>query len=227
MATTAIPSDIANIAGPILFADFIHWGFFGILTVQVYLYCYAFPRDSTAFKALVYSIYLAETAQALLLTHDAVIMYARHFGDVSALDAVETAWLAIPVLSGIVSCAVQLCYTYRIYILSKSKPLAFGISVIAATQAVAGIVGGVQAHRAAKYSSVNSKAFVAITIWLGGSALCDLAIAASMTVLLRRSDSGMRATHALLSKIIRLIIETGSLTSAPSNIRICHRLEPY
>ncbi|EJD01895.1 uncharacterized protein FOMMEDRAFT_141125 [Fomitiporia mediterranea MF3/22] len=213
MATPAIPPDIAKIAGPILLADFIHWGLFGILTVQVYLYHLAFPRDSTPFKALVYIIYLIEIAQTLLLTHDAFYMYARHFGDVSALDSVQTGWLAVPVLSGIVSCAVQLCYTYRIYVLSKSKALTLGISVIALTQAVAGIIGGAQAHLAAKYSLVNSKAFVAITIWLSGSALCDLVIAASMTVLLKRGDSGIRATHALISKLIRLIIETGSLTA--------------
>ncbi|EJD01886.1 uncharacterized protein FOMMEDRAFT_86787, partial [Fomitiporia mediterranea MF3/22] len=196
-----------------LLADFFHWGLFGILTVQVYLYHLAFPRDRIAFKALVYTIYLAEVAQTFLVTHDAFFMYAQKYGHVDALDAVQTSWLAIPVLCGIGPCAAQLSYTYRIFILSRSKLLTFGISVIALTQATAGIAAGIQAHRAATYVLVESKAFIATTIWFSGSALCDFTIAASMTVLLRRCDSGTHATHALVSKLIRLIIKTGTLTA--------------
>ncbi|EJD00212.1 uncharacterized protein FOMMEDRAFT_170199 [Fomitiporia mediterranea MF3/22] len=237
MSTEEIPPNIAALAAPLLLGDFFHWGLFGILTVQVYIYYLAFPKDRTAFKCLVYGLYTVDMAQTLIVTHDAFFSYAKGFGSLSALDAMQTGWLAVPVLSGIVSCTVQLCYTYRIYVLSKSKVLVIGISALAVTQGSAAIAEGVQAFEAGRFSTLASKAFASTTVWLAGSAACDLIIAASMTFLvsghslalhyfmlkreqLRRKDSGMNATHALLSRLIRLIIETGCLTATMALVEL-------
>jgi len=51
-------------------------------------------------------------------------------------------------------------------------------------------------------------------LWLGGAALSDFIIAVSTTYYLWRNDTGFRETHLLIVKLIRLTIETGSLTAA-------------
>lgn len=46
-------------------------------------------------------------------------------------------------------------------------------------------------------------------VWLGGTALCDVILAGSMIYYLHKSQTGFRATTTLLSKFIRITIETG------------------
>lgn len=46
-------------------------------------------------------------------------------------------------------------------------------------------------------------------IWLGGSALCDSILAACMIYYLQRAKTGFRTTTTLLSKFIRITVETG------------------
>lgn len=65
------------------------------------MYYMAFPNDRRAFKCLIYGIYMVDTAQTLILTHDAYNTFAKGFGDLSALDAMQNGWFYAPVLSGI------------------------------------------------------------------------------------------------------------------------------
>ena len=65
------------------------------------LYYIAFPRDGWGPKALVYSVYLLETAQTVLLTYDIYDTYVRHFGDADVLNSVKHEWISIPILSSI------------------------------------------------------------------------------------------------------------------------------
>lgn len=46
-------------------------------------------------------------------------------------------------------------------------------------------------------------------VWLGGTALCDVILAGSMIYYLHKSQTGFRATTTLLSKFIRITVETG------------------
>lgn len=48
-----------------------------------------------------------------------------------------------------------------------------------------------------------------LQVWLGGTALCDVILTGCMIYYLRRSKTGFRATTTLLSKIIRITLETG------------------
>ncbi|EJD00216.1 uncharacterized protein FOMMEDRAFT_22670 [Fomitiporia mediterranea MF3/22] len=218
MSAPGIPPDIASIAAPVLLGYLFNWGLYGILTMQVYVYYLAFPNDKLWFKCVVYGLYIMDTLQSILVAHDAFNGYAKGFGDLTALGSIQMEWLATPILTGLASFTVQLCYTYRIYVLSRSKILCGVISAIALTQAIASIVTGVQALQAGEIAALASEAFVATSIWLSGSALCDVLIAVSMTFLLARKDTGMVATHASLTKLIRLVVETGSLTATTAII---------
>ncbi|EKM52279.1 uncharacterized protein PHACADRAFT_100484, partial [Phanerochaete carnosa HHB-10118-sp] len=107
-----------------------NWCLHGALSVQVYLFYLSFPKDRTVTKALVYSVYLVECAQTLLVTHDAFNTYALHFGDIAVLESAQLEWLAVPIMSGVVSCAVQMFYAYRASVLSSSKLLGLCIAFV-------------------------------------------------------------------------------------------------
>jgi len=46
------PSTAQFLAGPTIIGNFINWGLFGVLCLQIYLYYCAFPKDKASVKAI-------------------------------------------------------------------------------------------------------------------------------------------------------------------------------
>ncbi|KAG7091711.1 hypothetical protein E1B28_008112 [Marasmius oreades] len=153
--------------------------------------------------------------QTLMVAHDAMQTFGYGFGDLDAVDSVQTIWFHSGVLSGIIACVIQNYFAYRIYILSHSKIIPAVVSLLAWTQCVAAIAMSVMAETNGSTSKVAiDKTMLPIAVlWLGGSALCDILIALTMTYMLSGYDGGFRKTQDRINQIIRLTMETGSLTA--------------
>ncbi|PBK82097.1 hypothetical protein ARMGADRAFT_741851 [Armillaria gallica] len=217
------PSDLYRTTGPLLIARFLGLMLYGILCHQVYIYYMSFPNDNLTSKTVVYLLWLAETVQIVSNTIDTFDMFCTNFGNVSGLDDIRLIWFNINILCGFVGCIAQLFYTWRMYKFSKkARWLCIILSVIAFTQFGASICCGIEVRNSGHYSNVqyNSKIKVAATIWLSGSFLCDTSIALSMTYFLRRSQTGLKSTRILLSRLIRLSIETGTATAVIAAVHL-------
>ncbi|KIP04366.1 hypothetical protein PHLGIDRAFT_199838 [Phlebiopsis gigantea 11061_1 CR5-6] len=119
-------------AAPRFLACLLNWGLYGALSVQVYWYYIAFPNDRWFPKTLVYSVYALDTAQTIIVTNDVFNVYAKNFGNTVMLDSIGTEWLAVPILTSIVSCTVQMYYGFRLKILSRSRVLMAVVYVVCA-----------------------------------------------------------------------------------------------
>ncbi|KAK0241168.1 hypothetical protein EDD85DRAFT_992751 [Armillaria nabsnona] len=195
-------------------AYLLHWGLFGTLSVQLYLYYLAFPKDRIFTKCLVYGIYIVEFVQMMFVTHDVLAMFGYGFGDLEALTRMDFNWLVVPVMGGVVACVGQVFYAYRIFILSSSRIVPPFVTCVSSTSSVAAILTGVYAFEAGDITKLNNrKTSIAIGIWCGGSALCDVIIAICMTYYLTHRNTSLRHTRILVTKLIRLTIETGSMTA--------------
>ncbi|KAK0486436.1 hypothetical protein IW261DRAFT_1559835 [Armillaria novae-zelandiae] len=204
---------IARVTGPIVVASWLHWGLFGTLSVQLYLYYLAFPNDKKFTKYLVYGVYVVELAQTILASHDAFGLFGYDFGNFEAVTEVRLNWLTIPIMSASSACVGQIFYAYRIFMLSKSRIVPIFVICVSLTSSVAAIITGVYSCQAGNYLELyNQKTNIAI--WCGGSALCDVIIAICMTHYLLRSNTGFHQTQILVTKLIRLVIETGTVTAA-------------
>ncbi|KAK0212248.1 hypothetical protein DFS33DRAFT_1482182 [Desarmillaria ectypa] len=205
---------VVRLSGPVIVACLLHWGLFGTLSVQLYLYYLAFPNDRQFTKCLVYAIYIVEVVQTILVAHDTFATFGYGFGDMDALIGMHFDWLTVPIMSGVAACVGQVFYAYRIFILSKSRIVPIFVTCVSLTSSVAAIITGVYCFQAGSIIKLNNwKTSIAIGIWCGTSALCDIVIASCMTYYLMRSDTGFRRTHLLVIKLIRLTIETGSVTA--------------
>ncbi|KAK0241066.1 hypothetical protein EDD85DRAFT_388161 [Armillaria nabsnona] len=205
---------IEQLSGPLIVASLLHWGLFGTLSVQLYLYYLAFPNDKKFIKYLVYGIYIVEFVQTILASHDAFATFGYGFGDLDALTDVHFYWLIVPIMSAVIACVGQVFYAYRIFILSKSRIVPIFVICVSLTSFVAGIIGGIYGFQAGNITKLNNrKTSTVFVIWCGGSALCDIVIAICMTYYLMRSNTSFRQTRIIVTKLIRLIIETGSITA--------------
>ncbi|KAJ7731354.1 hypothetical protein B0H16DRAFT_203023 [Mycena metata] len=210
---------IVEVSGPLLLAFSLHWALFAVLTVQLYLYYQAFPNDRVFTKGLVYTVYCLSLVSVILSTIDAFSTFGYGFGDPSALNTAHFAWLVGPVFTGMVACIVQSFYAFRLYRLCNSR-IVPAILVFAALGLCAiGISDGVSDHKASRTNLAKLKfnfpaiATITTVLFLVGTALVDITIAGCMTYYLTKNDTGFRRTHALVTKLIRLSIETGVITA--------------
>ncbi|KAK0241103.1 hypothetical protein EDD85DRAFT_948199 [Armillaria nabsnona] len=192
----------------------LNWGLFGTLSVQLYLYYLAFPTDRQPIKYLVYGVYIVEFVQTMLITNDAFARFGYGFGELEALTAVHFSWLVVPVMGAIAASVGQGFYAYRIYILSRSRIVPAFVICVSLTSFVAAIIAGVLVFKASDITKLNDRATsISLGISCAGYALCDIVIAICMTYILTRRNTSFPQTRILITKLIRLTIETGSLTT--------------
>ncbi|KAK0498681.1 hypothetical protein EDD18DRAFT_1375594 [Armillaria luteobubalina] len=205
---------IAELSGPLIVGFLLNWGLLGTLSVQLYLYYLAFPNDRRFIKYLVYGIYVIEFAQTMFATHDAFATFGYGFGDMDVLDRLNFSWLAVPVMSAVAAGVGQVFYAYRIFIVSNSRIIPIFIICISLTSSVAALITGVYSFRAGDLTGMdNQRMYIIAGIWCGASALCDILIAICMTYYLMHRTTNFRRTRILVTNIIRLTIETGSVTA--------------
>ncbi|PBK84786.1 hypothetical protein ARMGADRAFT_1018454 [Armillaria gallica] len=206
---------IAELSGPLIVGSLLNWGLFGTLSVQLYLYYLAFPNDKRFIKYLVYGIYGIEFVQTMLMSHDVFATFGYDFGDMDTLTTSQlSSRFTLPIISAVAAGVGHVFYAYRIFILSKSRIIPIFIICISSINSVASIFTGIYVFQASTDTKLNTqKTHIAAGIWCGGSALCDILIAICMTYYLMRSTTNFRRTRMLVTKIIRLTIETGSVTA--------------
>ncbi|KAK0502467.1 hypothetical protein EDD18DRAFT_692431 [Armillaria luteobubalina] len=210
------PTEVYELTGPRLIGCFLSLVLYGILCDQVYIYYISFPKDNQASKMVVYLLWVSESVQTAMIIYYTFNTFCYEFGNLAGLDEVDTAWFTVPVMSGFVGCIAQLFYAWRMYKFNKkARWLCITLSMIAFIQISAAICCGIQVRNSGHYSKIqnNSGIKATVIIWLGGSVLCDTAIALCMIYLLCRAQTGLKSTRVLLSRLIRLTIETGTATA--------------
>ncbi|ESK85802.1 hypothetical protein Moror_2415 [Moniliophthora roreri MCA 2997] len=206
----------SSMAGPLVIGGMFLHILFGLLTVQVYLYHLAFPRDKVWMKLMVYGVYLVLLAQDVFITYDA---YQR---ETIQQAGAGLGWFFVPVLGGIVGFVVQAFYAWRIYKLSERRVVTVLLALIAFVSNIAAIISAGFGSRARSVAELNSSRGLRIcsTVWYIGSAVCDILIAGYMIHLLTRNGGPVGNIRMVVRRIIRLTIETNSLTAGVAVITV-------
>ncbi|KAF8909736.1 hypothetical protein CPB84DRAFT_1821715 [Gymnopilus junonius] len=218
----SLPDNVGTQTGPRIIGYLLHYGLFGVLCTQVYLYFLAFPNDPLRNKIFVYTVFLLEILQTVSISRSAFYVFVTGYGNFAFYDRVELAWLDVPIVSGIVAFMAEGFYAYRISILSRSNWIAGVILVLACVQLGGAIGAAVVLKRAVLFSQLLGPHFtIAASVWNGGSALCDVIIAVCMTYYLSRHKAqSVRGTQVLLTRIITLVIETGTATATIATLNL-------
>ncbi|KAK7050489.1 putative transmembrane protein [Favolaschia claudopus] len=206
--------DIIWLAGPRLVGLIFNWGLLGVLTTQIYIYHINFPKDRRHLKILVYIVYILDWIQTCSATYDAFQWFVYGWGSIPALYNLFTGFLNVPILSSMIGSLVQIYFGWRIWILSRSATTFSLISLLSLLQLGAGGVVAYHIYTDASEVTRSVGLVRAVGIRLGGSAAVDTLIAVSMTYFLLRSrGQALSHTNTILTRLIRLTIETGTATA--------------
>ncbi|KAH9838039.1 uncharacterized protein C8Q71DRAFT_574976 [Rhodofomes roseus] len=211
---------LATQSGPALLGCFMDWALLGVLNVQVYLYHVNVSCDPLFLQILVYVVFILEWLQSINLTSMAWQVFVVDYGQGDALSTIHVGWMPLPILCSVISLITQLFFAWRICMLSKSTRIVSGIILLALVQTVCGFLVGIKLKDGSASSQfLSSKATLIVTsLWMAGSAFVDILIAVVMTILMIKRKTGIAATDRIINKIIRLVVETGSLTASVATV---------
>lgn len=208
---------VSPLLSSLLLSYLFTYGLQGILIVQVYHYFISFPSDRLFWKILVYVVLFAELLQTVLASIDAFHIFSSGWGKFQLLDDLNLLFLT-PIISASLGLICHCVFAYRLYTFSKSKIVCIFVVFLALLACGSGLAFGIILKISGSLSKVvHAKSiYLVCGLWNGCGAGCDVAIAALMTFYLSRSSTGYKTTDVLLTRIIRLTIETGLFTATAS-----------
>jgi len=217
-----LPPLVPETLAPYVMGYQFNWALFGVLTTQVYIYQTSSFQDGWALHLVVWFSYLLECFQIAMATHDSYEQLAVSWGQPALLHNGWFVWLTMPICTAITSLIAQCFYAWRIYILSDSSILTGAIVLLSFMQSGAGLASGIESALldGKDTSNITTNTSTVVTVWLTGTAACDILIFTAMAYCLSRSRTGFKGTDKLLNKIILLVIETGLATAVVAVIEL-------
>ncbi|KAF9064885.1 hypothetical protein BDP27DRAFT_1425391 [Rhodocollybia butyracea] len=224
--------------GPMFIGFIFNLTLLGILISQTHLYMTTFKKDKLWMKLLVYILFLINLSHSVFLAEYLYDSLIYHFDDPDFLSRAN--WVFAIVLSitldaaltGIIAFCVQLFFTWRARILTKSYWMTIPILLLS----LAGVVGSIGSTVNIKFHPdfVDFVAFKPwVIVWLLTDSVADIFITLVLVLHLlgyeflrgvisawsdirniqRRHKSGFKASDQLVNRIILLTVQTGMLTT--------------
>ncbi|THV04740.1 hypothetical protein K435DRAFT_850589 [Dendrothele bispora CBS 962.96] len=221
MATPA-PPPLVELTGPIFIGAILNWALLGTLTLQVYIYSLESKKDRKIIKATVYSLFVIDLLQTGLATDYA--WKTLVFFDPNVLLDVPRSSLSLSFVNPVISAIVQIFFAWRIWYLNQSKwarvfPIL--IVLVALMQAISAIVASIRFTLTSDIAQL-AKLRDGFTVWLVGTFVADVLIAACMVYVLRKAQQRAFSlrSETILTRLLMNAVNTGAVTAVGAGIEL-------
>jgi hypothetical protein len=204
--------DIRLQYGPMLLGVFMNMILYGVLILQTYHYYLTYPKDKIWIKFLVLYLFIVESVNTGC---DMYIIYQpliERFGLPEATKYFPTLFAAEPITIVAVSTPIQLFLAWRVWLFTKSKILPVIISIFSLVSLAGGIwttYGVIHVRLFIRKPELHTPAL----IWFLTACAADVLITVVLVIALNKKKTGFVATDDVISKIIRMTVQTGLLTT--------------
>ncbi|KAJ7230023.1 hypothetical protein GGX14DRAFT_581925 [Mycena pura] len=181
----------------------------------LFIYYKRYKRDRNWFRYLALFLLIVETVDVVLdinLIYEPLV--SRWGTELCALRSAASPDIqpGNPTALVAISTPIQLFVAWRIKILTQSYVFPALITLLALISFGGGLLVTIQVSLHPDYADfAHFRPFV-IT-WLAASAVCDLVLSAALIYTLRSRKGGARTTDQHLDRIIRLTVQTGSIST--------------
>lgn len=162
-------------------------------------------------------LFLADTLNSVLDCHFVYVYLISNFGNVTQASRAVHTFSSDPILTSVIALMAQSFFAWRIYKLTQqwwtSAAIIFigGLSLLAAIGTTVGVEIVVEFAKFQKFQ-------VAVIIWLACAAVADGIITTALILTLNKSRTGFSQTDDVITKLIRLTLQTGLLTASVATI---------
>ncbi|CAE6491985.1 unnamed protein product [Rhizoctonia solani] len=220
MSAANPPQEVINYAfGPFVTGVMLQQLFLGVFCVQVYDYWRMFPTDSPFNRSVVATLTFTTILQGVM---DYINLYRNsvtHYGNFAKFDEQDWSLFWEIGVTAIIGTIAQVFFLERYYRATKNKFVYVVIGAIIATSLGFGIASSIEFQRIVNLSAVPTIP-IPIVGWLTLTAILDVLISAVLIYSLLRVRTPFRRTEAIITKIIRVAMETSSLTASIAVINL-------
>ncbi|KAF7325183.1 hypothetical protein MKEN_00562400 [Mycena kentingensis (nom. inval.)] len=197
---------------PMLIGVFLSTIFYGVMSVQMFVYYQTYKRDIPWIRYFVLYLFPAESAGLFFqlgIVYEPLIL---RYGQPRALIFSPLLLPGDAISIVLVSTPIQIFTAWRIRVITGSRILLAFLSLFAVVSFAGGLGVTVFAATRNQYRQFQSFSGV-VAMWLASSAVCDILIAGILTYSLTRRKTGFTAVDGQINRIIRLTVQTGAITA--------------
>lgn len=206
-------ADIRNSLGVAFIGLLISTTLYGLTILQTWVYFWNYgKRDPKALKLFIIFITVTDTINIILAAYTIYWYLVLNFGDVESLDYVLWVLSAQTAISAVALASLHIFYARRVYIVSQSIICPILIVVLVAFSFSFGMLSVAKEFAIKRFSRFNTVRWIPC-VGLGGVAVTELLIAASMCWSLYRKRTGFGRSDSIVMTLIAYTINTGLLTS--------------
>ncbi|KAJ7691438.1 hypothetical protein B0H17DRAFT_1201082 [Mycena rosella] len=198
--------------GPLLIGVLLNMTLYGVMATQMLTYYQRYANDFAWIRYFMLYLFIVESTVVIVQVG---IIFQPLIIDYGALKALVFAPKMLPgdsFLIAIVSGPIQMFAAWRIKVITESYIIPAFVSLLALASGSSGIAMFVTVLQTPEFRDFDKFKTVA-TMWLVCSAACDILIAGGMSYALLTRKTGFSMIDGHINQIVRLTIETGSLTA--------------
>ncbi|KAH7907171.1 hypothetical protein BJ138DRAFT_1093049 [Hygrophoropsis aurantiaca] len=186
---------------------------YGMICMQTFFYFQNYPDDRRGIKVLVGCIWILETAHTALSIHFIEFYLIMNFSDSTTLEYAVWSMPATYFIGFFIAYAVNLCFIWRIWLLSKKRWIGICLVILATIRLGFGLGNCSLSFRYSAWKEFRAHVFpTMVTGWVI-SAVVDTLIASSLCYYLHKRRTGMKRTDSIINRLLLYSINTGAITS--------------
>jgi len=201
------------LTGPMLIGTILNVMLYGVMLSQCLTYFVTYgQRDRLSIKLLVAFLLLADTVNSVF---DVTFTYRYTitlFGNFDAVMVSDWVFNTDPIMTVIISSTVQSFFAWRVARLTGYKWIGIVLVISAFVQLLCGLGTTIGCSIVKEFLRFQEFRVVVI-IWLGLSALTDITITGILSWYLHSHRTGFTSTDDIISKLIRMTVQTGLITT--------------
>ncbi|KAJ3926485.1 MAG: hypothetical protein NXY57DRAFT_1028891 [Lentinula lateritia] len=213
------PPTVIQVYTPFFVGTFLNIFLYGVAVTQMYTYYRTSASDKLWMKLLVLYLFVLDTVNSFC---DIGLLFEPLLLDFGNQDVVATSpWtLRLDGIStALISTPVQIFMAWRIKIIMETIIPTVIISILAISSLTGSIWLAIAVSNTPQYAKFDDFR-AAPSLWLISSAIADIAIACCLVYGLSKKRTGFAVLNDQIDRIIRVTVQTGSLTALTALIDV-------
>jgi len=211
-ATADSTVGVQTIYGPFFIGAFLSTFLYGVNLVQMFTYYETCQRDRRWMKMFILYLFIALTLDSafnIILVYQPLLIQC---GQLKILTMAPFFLRTDAVMTVAISTPVQVFMAWRIGVLTKNRIVPAIIVVLAIVSFLGGVATTIAVSIFSQFAQFQIFRAAPIT-WLVSTAVVDVMITITLGVTLRKGQTGAAPTDAYIGRLIRLTVQTGSITT--------------
>ncbi|KAJ4490978.1 hypothetical protein J3R30DRAFT_164082 [Lentinula aciculospora] len=213
------PPTVMQVYAPFFVGTFLNIFLYGIAVTQMYTYHRTSKGDKPWMKLLVLYLFVMETINSVCdigLVFEPLLL---NFGNPNIVATSPWTLRLDGVSTTLISTPVQIFMAWRIKIIMETAIPAAVIVILAISSLIGSVWLAVAVSNTPQYANFDEFRG-APSLWLISSAVADIAIACYLVYGLAKKRTGFAVLNDQIDRIIRVTIQTGSLTALTALIDV-------